>query len=490
MNLWARILGQLAVLTVALFFFSCEDETSILGFKNPNKKFKVNYVDIPLPSDVFLMDSLRTSNHYDADNRYPNETMRMLVGKYADDALGDVRAAALTQFFTTTPSPLDEFAVFDSVTLQLRFDYYVYGNQSATPQTISVHELQQDLKRDSTDYYFNRSTTAYDANALGSKTFTIIPEDFKKYVDDQKDTTISITIPLDPSFGQRIFDSAVKYRDATTVEDSAFVKYSEFVKEFKGIAIVPEGGDKIVGFTPGSGSSAIRLHYHDADTDSLVLNLAFQPTTTYNAITDDRSSTELASLGQYSQPFLPASSERYIQSGAGVLTRLDFQPFYNFVDADTNSNVVINSAEVLLGPAAESTSLDPINTIMLVAVKHNAYLRRVADRLADPTQYAADSTSVANYGGKMGISGGFFSPLDADGNILLISKSGENDYYNGFMTLFAQEFFKHHDGMDRFPYFALYPLSPQIGKSVNRLIFDADNIKLRIYYTRPTEPAQ
>ncbi|HET7179079.1 MAG TPA: hypothetical protein VFI14_05110, partial [Chryseosolibacter sp.] len=128
MNLWVRTLGQLALLTVALFFFSCEDESSILGFKNPNKKFKVNYVDIPLPSDVFLLDSLRTSNYYDV-NRYPNELLRMLVGQYADDQLGDVRAAAFTQFFTSSPSKLTSTAVFDSVTLQLRFDFYTYGNQ-------------------------------------------------------------------------------------------------------------------------------------------------------------------------------------------------------------------------------------------------------------------------------------------------------------------------------------------------------------------------
>jgi hypothetical protein len=487
MNLWVRTLGQLALLTVALFFFSCEDESSILGFKNPNKKFKVNYVDIPLPSDVFLLDSLRTSNYYDV-NRYPNELLRMLVGQYADDQLGDVRAAAFTQFFTSSPSKLTSTAVFDSVTLQLRFDFYTYGNQAATPQTISIHELQQDLKFDSTSQYFNRSTTSYDPSVLGTKTFTIVPDDFKEYIADRKDTTISISITLDPSFGQRIFDSAVKYRDGTTVEDSTFVKYSQFVNEFKGIAIVPEGGDKIMGFTTSSGSSMIKIHFHDVETDSLALNLNFQ-TTTYNSISADRSSTELAGLTQYSQPFQPGSTKRYVQAGTGVLTRLDFQPFYDFVDADTNASVVINSAEVLLGTPVES-SYDPINALGLVALKHGGYLRRVADPNVDPAQYAADSASVANYGGKMGITGGLFSPVDADGNILSITRTGDNTYYNGFMTLFVQEFFRRQVQEDRFRYYALYPVSPQVGKAVNRLVLDEGNIKLRVYYTRPTEPVQ
>ena len=40
MNLWAKRIGQLAVLPVALFFFSCEDEAGVLGYKNPNPKFE------------------------------------------------------------------------------------------------------------------------------------------------------------------------------------------------------------------------------------------------------------------------------------------------------------------------------------------------------------------------------------------------------------------------------------------------------------------
>src|SRR5688500_7755434 len=64
MNLWANRLGQLAILAVALFFFSCEDDTSFLGYRNPNEKFKGKYVEIPLNSTVFLLDSIRTSNYF------------------------------------------------------------------------------------------------------------------------------------------------------------------------------------------------------------------------------------------------------------------------------------------------------------------------------------------------------------------------------------------------------------------------------------------
>src|SRR5262245_57681739 len=94
MNLWVKPLGQLLMLAVALFFFSCEDETSTLGYKNPNSKFKVSYVEIPIASSVVLRDSLRTSNF-----NYSGEPNRFLLGNYTDEIFGKVQTATFTQYF-------------------------------------------------------------------------------------------------------------------------------------------------------------------------------------------------------------------------------------------------------------------------------------------------------------------------------------------------------------------------------------------------------
>src|SRR5690349_3936895 len=74
MNLLDKSLGQLALLAVALFFFSCEDPTSI-GFPNPNDKFDIHTIEIPLETSTILVDSVITDN----------KTLRdgvTLVGKY------------------------------------------------------------------------------------------------------------------------------------------------------------------------------------------------------------------------------------------------------------------------------------------------------------------------------------------------------------------------------------------------------------------------
>jgi len=485
MNLWARILGQLAILAVALFFFSCEDETSILGFRNPNKQFKVNYVDIPLQSDVFLMDSLRTSNNLETQD----ETRRLLTGRYTDPQFGQVTATAYTQFFTTQTAKtlLKETATLDSVSLQLRFDFYTYGSTSVTPQTISIHELEKELQYDSINYLFNKAATPYNPTPLGSKTFSYSPENFKKYTKDRLDTTITVRMPLDLAFGQRIFNSARQFRDGTTAADSAFVRAREFVKQFKGIAIVTQDADKIFGFSQTATASRITLHYHDSENDSLQLHLAFSGMTSYNGIKADRSGTPLEVLPGYAQPVTPDNDLRYVQSGTGVLTRLDFSNLYNFIDADTNTALIINEAELFLGAPEGTSVFDPVDALSLRAISDQGYLRRLADRKTNPAQYYADSLSLGAYGGQLTITGGMFTPVSGQG-IFTISKSGDNAYFNGFLTLFAQQLSVDNENLERFRYFAIFPESPQIGKSVNRLIFQQQNIKLRVYYTRPTQP--
>lgn len=487
MNLWVRTLRQLAVLAVALFFFSCADETSILGFKNSNKKFKVNFVDIPLESSVILLDSLRASNFFSQ-----SEPNRLLAGKYKDDKFGEISATAITQFFPTNLSKalLKETAVFDSVSIQLQFDFYNYGSLSVTPQSITVHEIEEQLMFDSIGYYFNKSNTSYNSTPLGRKTFSIIPDVFKTFAETKKDTIISIKFPLDSDFGKKIFDSAVKYRNAANAADSTFVRIREFVKVFKGIAIVPGDGDKIVSFNPAAPASGIILHYHDAEKDGQQINLSFSGVISYNGIRANRTSTELAGLNQYSRPFTPANNLVYIQSGTGVLTRLDFGKFYDFVDQDSNSAMIVNSAELHLGAQDLSVVYPSINVLSLRALKGEGYLKKVVDPKINKAQHLADSASVTLYAGQLGVDGGLFTPMSADGNIFTITKAGANEYYNGFLTLFAQQLFKKEVNKERFRYFALYPENPRINKSVNRLIFNKKNIKLRIFYTRPVQPPQ
>ena len=261
----------------------------------------------------------------------------------------------------------------------------------ASSQVISVHELTQELKSDSLQYYFNKSNVSY-SGLLGTKTFSINPVDFNKFAasSEDKDTVITIRLPLDFSFGQRLFNSALKYRDATTAADSTFVRFSEFVKEFKGIVIKPESGDKVLGFNPSATQAGITLHYHETDKDSLSIKLAFSPVIGFNQIRSDRSATELSGLTQYYEESLNSSNNRYIQSGVGILTKLDFSKFYEF--ADTVPYVLINSAELVV-ESVEPSPYAPPSILSLRVLETNNRMKKFS--LAK-TQ---DQTDLVEYNG-------------------------------------------------------------------------------------------
>jgi len=484
MNLWANRVVQLASLLVALFFFSCEDEASVLGFKNQNQKFEASYIEIPIESSVVLLDSQRTSNFV-----FQNETNRLLLGQYTDDKFGHVAANPYTQFFTNSGTKLPADVTYDSVTLQLILDYYHYGSTDAlTSKSISVYELDEELHYDNRRNYFNKSEALVKPTPLGTKTFTVSPKDLDSYVADKSDTTIVIKVPLDKAFGQRIFDKAVAYRDQETTNDSTYIVFSEFTKIFKGLSVKSDNGDKIIGLNT---NSAVTIHYHTPTADSLNMHLGFFNVTCFSQIKNDRSSSDLAGLTQYAQDFNPVSDLRYIQSGTGVYTKLDFRKFFEF--CDTIPNIVINSAQLSLGSVVESDLGGPSNLVLRILRGDNT-LKKVKTH-QDTLDITAYNPRFPAHPGTLTLDNGTYVDSDLAMNVLgdadaFLKYSSEKKSYDGNFALFFQQLSIVRAGVTRYQYFALYPSTPSMPntKSVNRVTFPKDNIKLKVYYTKPAAP--
>jgi hypothetical protein len=144
MNLWVNRLRQLALLSVALFFFACEDETSLNGFKNPNSKFEGKYVEIPLSTSNLLLDKIRTSNYL-----FEGEYNRFLIGSYDDPIFGKVTSTAFTQFFTSSSTKKPEGATIEKITIELALDLSVYGAQTEQNQVFNIYELSEPLQETS-----------------------------------------------------------------------------------------------------------------------------------------------------------------------------------------------------------------------------------------------------------------------------------------------------------------------------------------------------
>jgi hypothetical protein len=481
MNLWAKTSRQLAVLAVALFFFSCEDETSLIGFKNPRPKFNVSYVEIPLTSSVLAIDSIITDNVATSGIN--------AIGRYTDPVTGNIKAETYLQMTPVSTTKLDATAVYDSVTFQVRLNFYGYGFTGKQDLEFDIHEITgESLKiADKTivrRYYYN-TAVGYSA-PIGHAKIAVDYDSLQKQAGlSTGQDTLLLRCKLDNEVGNRLFNLA--YNDT----DSTFSNYSRFVEAFKGLVITPAGNNGVVGINPISGLSGVILHYHTTDAgavkDTLVKtfvysNALYDPNFTNFSV--DRSASLLAPITQTYQQHdndLPPGL-RVVQSGTTVVTKLDLAPFYAF--ADTIDNLVINSSELVISDVQSPDGAEVHGALMMKVLSNNSNYFANA-------KITAEKESLSPY---YIFNDGVHYYVNADGasqaTVSAITYSEDDKKLSGFMTLFTQSLFRNRntDGQvnaNRLRYLALHPLNPSAGTSVTRTMFNASNVKLRVYYTIP-----
>lgn len=462
---WVK--AHLFFLTALLF--SCEEDLNLLGFKGDDQRFKVYYEEIPVPSSVLLLDSVRSMNYSSL------ETTRLLVGSYSDPLLGEVKATAITQFRASDIiSFIPDGSIFDSAVLQLRFDFYNYGSQGITPLELSIHELVSPLPL--SDLYFSNSTVSYNSSPIGSISTDIDQALFdKELTDADEDSLIVVNIKLDNSFGQDLFN-------AIDPEDENFSNFNLFKERFKGFAIIPTTADKIVGIS--NNNNSFLTVYFNAGGTSNSRTFVLSSGVSYSNITSDRSATELSGLTNYHEDFFPATN-RYVQSGVGIVTKLDFSGFYDLIDE--YPNVIINSAELSIENVTDPGDLEYPALGLVMLDENNKFRKMTLTADKDSAEYVSFQNKI--------ILGTF---LNNDANtapyaitdvstLLGLGYSDDDDKFVSYPTLFMQQLYALKDER-RYPYWALTAISPTSTKTVNRAVFNKDNIKLKVYYTRPNDP--
>lgn len=476
------------VFLLAALCWSCKDEASFLGFRNPTPKFETRFLEFPVHSSVIWLDSLRTSNYI-----FNGEVNRFLLGRYTDEQLGEVTASFYTQYFANILGKINVDSELDSVVLQLRYDFYWYGTLSLNPLELDVYELTKDISRSASRYYFNKTSVPV-GPLIGSATIFVDPIEFQNKIDSGKTHEEKfVRIRLNQDFGQRLFNTVLRWSSPNpTYEDSVFIRPLDFLRRHKGLAVKPRFADKIVGFYAEDFGSRLILHYHTPEIDSLELSFPFSSfVASFNEIQSNRNGSDVDLITQYFVNYDPPSGMRYIQSGVGLFTKLDFSEFVNFLEADTIPNMAINAAQLIIENVEDPGSLrpppdlylrvlDPDNRLRKFnrqgtaeARERDAKILRKYNRLARTLD--VDAIRVNN--------DSVFTVFSDFGNFLNLSYNASNRSYQGFLTLFAQEMAIEEPDKPRFRYFMLYPTNA--GKTVNRVAFHKNNIKLRIYYTKP-----
>jgi hypothetical protein len=156
---------------------------------------------------------------------------------------------------------------------------------------------------------------------------------------------------------------------------------------------------------------------------------------------------------------------------------MDFSKFYEYID--TIPNMMINSAELEISGVETSSELKAPKGLTVSMLRANNSFKTIKN--------AQDTVDYINFNGKvtLGDQLKFFVAKD-EGATFSMDYSSTTNTYNGFPTLFFQQLFNLKSKQYQYPFWAIRPGDPQPGKSVDRLVFPKDNLKLKIYYTRST----
>jgi len=480
--LWVRTLRQLAMLAVALFFFSCEDETSILGFKGP-KKFNVALVEIPLnTSSVLAVDSAISDLRPVVVNGQTSFVDGLLVGQYQDNVFGKVEARSFLSLYPSSTIALESSSVYDSITVELRLNFYSYGFTGVENKNFFVHEITGDTVTlfGGNRYYTNSTAPEYSVDPIGEMKMRLDYDSLLKQstLSSQQDTILA-KARLNDTFGTKVFE-AVK----EGVSGAAAQRL--FKAQVRGLALVPAADNPgIYGMNVINDFgkvSRVFLHYHTVDgsggvADTLVRTLGIDYAS-FTKVDTDRTGTELEGIQPY-QGTETLSGLRYIQSGSPIITKLDLAPFYAF--ADTVDNILINSAEFVIENLDAPPGQRPPGSLTFRLMNNNS------EQFLN-TRVAADAEFLSASQYFILASDHYFTPSNGTSIVSIGYKADENRY-SGFMTLFTQTLFTNkgdQDGINenRLKYLALVPSNPPLERSVSRAVFSKDDVKLRIYYTR------
>jgi hypothetical protein len=479
MSLWGK--GNRVLLFFLLVLLACDDESYLLGFQSPDENFKVVYAEFKLPSTVFQIDSLITSNGS------TSSTNRLLVGNFSDSRFGTGSASAYMQFYPTSFPTIADTAVYERISMTLVYDLYHFGSMATSTQSYEFYELADSIVNSSA--YYTKSSLPLHPALIGSASRAIDPflfDDIRKQNNADNNTANdaidSLNIDLGDKLGLRVFN-AIRASDSVSI--ATYRNFFRWRQKIMGLAMVPVNADKVLGFAPAHAKSRITLYYREqGKTKQITLSISpLNAMASFSNITIDRSGTPVGTITEFYKDYEPADGQRYIHSGSGILTKLDLTPVFDYFE-----NISIKSLNVAeLSIVTDEQATAPTRFALRAVKEDNRAVLGIAkgiNEAYDSVTYADPIFAFKHY---------LFSPsspradvLGDDGQLFTLDQKSNQGtaVFKGYLTTFLQKEVDLAD-KDYLTYFSVIPTSPEMGKSVNGFHFHKDSVTLKIFYTTP-----
>ena len=507
-----------------LFFFvslivlgSCLDESALIGIKKDHSRFGVIFKEFSIPATTVQLnpDSLRTQNTY-YDQSAPTggriiSPDRLLLGSAVDPIFGTVSSSIFTRFvpYSGKLNGLTDVVPL-KLTLTLTLDYYVFGDSNSSAIDFSVHEITDptfDGFEDVYDYYAS-TNVIYSNDPIATGSYFFNKDSIKKSIalntntstTDNRIDTLYIEFPIDGAFAQHLIDTALA-KGLYSLNSSNVLAFNgaktdtAFRKAFNGLAIKATSANKIIGLRGSATNSKITLYYsYSSDGvqkygeyyyafDGVYFGTPDIPM--FSSIKFDRTGTQLETLITPNTEFNAPDDYCYIQSGTGLFTKLDFTEVVQYFDTIPNRG--INSAELIIPLEATETRQhmnEPTGLALRVLSSSNGFFKPPIENSVYNPEYAARYYCLGEY-----IAGYIIDGLDAVGDEGVVLRLGNTSTNGRIYTNYLSEFLEYQvripSTFQKVYSLGLLPTNSHMGKSFHGVSFKKDQVKLKVYYTRP-----
>ena len=339
---------------ISLFLASC-DAPKEIGADLFSVEVGLNFTDtLRVNSSTVLMDSIQTQS---------NTTF--LVGSFSHPTLGTFESLAYTQIANADSLFAKKESILDS--LKMHLVYKNFQGDTNQIQTLNVYKLKDSLSLGKD--YFTNSSVAYQSSSVGSVTYR--PRPIRSRASNGDSLKLdTLRFHMSKALGSELL---AKYADKSLAGGG-----SAFRVSFPGLAFKSSSAAKsaLIGFSPAY--SRLTLHWHNPnDTTKYALNYYFSLSsammTEVHARFNQFSINRLGALANLTKSgnSVPASTTgqvTYVQSGSGLVTKLDFP---TLLKLKGNRNIAVNKAELVLQTTDDIDLNQSLNQLTLLQVDAN-----------------------------------------------------------------------------------------------------------------------
>jgi len=318
----------ISLLVLASIGFSCGFESDVeslsIGDDFISSRSTLSVVDsFTVSMSTVLIDSLTTSGN-----------TLLWAGTYQDPEFGKVTSTGYYELGVPGSADVQEKEVYDSLLLVMNLSPQYFGDTTSL-QSLQIHRVTQELKGDENSNFWNRSKLAYDQNPLGKVSIRPKPSGKGK-----------VSVRLSDELGQSLLEMLRKKEETIT-------SFEKFRGYFKGLALVPGNPSSAVLAFPCDSSMKVLLYSHRKGLEKEVFVNTFpvgSKSTFFNNFTADRSGTPISSISRQilEVPSSKTNNRTYVQSGIGLVTRVDFPTMQQLNEMDRK--YVLLKAELVLSP--------------------------------------------------------------------------------------------------------------------------------------------